>query len=396
MGVSDWSGTMVEWGEALAEMKRFMAPAFKRIEQQASASAFINGLLSRAERKTGWKLAEEAGFARPYRLQSLLGRSLWSAEVLCDRVRSYVIEALGDADGVLVVDETGFVKKGEHSVGVARQYSGTAGRVENCQVGVFAAYASRFGHALVDRRLYLPKGWAEDRKRREKAGVPDEIVFATKPAIARELVARILDEGVPCAFVLADALYGSDHQFRRMLEQRTQAYVLAIRSNHVLRFLEEWQFLQTDPATLVGELEAQAWQPLSAGEGAKGVRLYEWVRLPLKWQAPDGFARWLLARKSLRDPEAIAYYFAFAPSETTLAELAGAAGLRWTIEECFLRAKDDLGLDHCEARSWHGWNRHMSLVMAAAAFLARLSAQQRRSACAKRNETSPACPARAA
>lgn len=393
MTVADWAGTVVDWREALDEVKQFIAPAFKRIEQRATADAFLEGLLSRAERKTGWMLAEEAGHERPYRMQSLLGRSSWSADTLCERVRGYVVDALGDGDGVLVVDETGFMKKGSHSVGVARQYSGTAGRVENCQVGVFAAYASRFGHALIDRRLYLPKGWAEDRARRARAKVPEDVVFATKPAMAREMVARILDEGISCAFVLADALYGSDCRFRGMLEERGQAYVLAIRSNHVLRFLEEWQLVQTDPATLIGDLEAQAWQPLSAGEGAKGVRLYEWVRLPLNWQGADGFGRWLLARRSLREPEAIAYYFAYAPAETTLAELAGAAGLRWTIEECFLRAKDDLGLDHCEARSWHGWHRHMSLVMAAAAFLARLSAQQRRSAFGKRNETRPAMAA---
>lgn len=393
MTVADWAGTVVDWREALDEVRQFIAPAFKRIEQRATADAFIEGLLSRAERKTGWMLAEEAGHERPYRMQSLLGRSSWSADTLCERVRGYVVDTLGDGDGVLVVDETGFMKKGSHSVGVARQYSGTAGRVENCQVGVFAAYASRLGHALIDRRLYLPKVWAEDRARRARAKVPEEVVFATKPAMAREMVARILDEGIPCAFVLADALYGSDCQFRGMLEERGQAYVLAIRSNQVLRFLEEGQLVQTDPATLIDDLEAQAWQPLSAGEGAKGARLYQWVRLPLNWQGADGFGRWLLARRSLREPEAIAYYFAYAPAETTLAELAGAAGLRWTIEECFLRAKDDLGLDHCEARSWHGWHRHMSLVMAAAAFLARLSAQQRRSAFGKRNETSPAMAA---
>jgi SRSO17 transposase len=389
MAVSDWVGTGIDWRKALAETKQFLAPAFRRAEQRTSASAFIDGLLSRAERKTGWMLAEEAGLDRPYRLQSLIGRSSWSADELCDRVRHYVIDALGNADGVLVVDETGFVKKGEHSVGVARQYSGTAGRVENCQVGVFAAYASRFGHALIDRRLYLPKGWAEDPARRLKAHVPEDVAFATKPAMAREMVERILDDGVACAFVLADALYGSDYQFRRMLEKRRQPYVLAIRSNHALRFLEEWRFVQTDPAALISDLEAQAWQSLSAGEGAKGPRLYDWVRLPLNWETDDGFTRWLLARRSLRDPDAIAYYFAYAPSQTTLAELAAAAGLRWTIEECFLRAKDDLGLDHCEARSWHGWHRHMTLVMAAAAFLAGITAQQRRAAFGKQNETSP-------
>ncbi len=389
MAVAEWAGTLVDWRDALGGLKRFIGPAFRRAEQRASAGAFIDGLLSGTERKTGWMLAEEAGHARPYRMQSLLGRSSWSADALCDRVRRYVVDALGEPSGVLVVDETGFLKKGVHSVGVARQYSGTAGRIENCQIGVFAAYASRYGHALVDRRLYLPKLWAEDAARRNKAHVPADVAFATKPAMAREMVERILDEGTPCAFVLADALYGSDHRFRRMLEERGQPYVLAVRSNHVLRFLDEWQLVQTDPATLVGDLDAAAWQPLSAGEGAKGPRLYDWARLPLTWQAGDGFARWLLARRSRREPDTIAYYFAYAPSGTTLAELAAAAGLRWTIEECFLRAKDDLGLDHCEARSWHGWHRHMSLVMAAAALLAKIRADQLRTAFGKANETSP-------
>lgn len=389
MTVSDWAGSVSDWREALEGMRAFIAPAFKRSEQRASAGAFIDGLLSGVERKTGWMLAEEAGLARPYRIQSLLGRSSWSADTLCERVRSYAIEALGDPEGVLVVDETGFLKKGVHSVGVGRQYSGTAGRIENCQIGVFTSYASRWGHALIDRQLYLPKAWANDPERRAKAHVPEDVAFATKPAIACEMVARLLDEGAPCAFVLADAVYGSDHRFRRMLEDRGQPYVLAVRSNHTLRFLEEWALVQTDPATMISELSTEAWQPLSAGEGAKGQRLYDWAWVPLRHQTAEGFSRWLLARRSLRDPQNIAYYFAHARTGTTLAELAAAAGLRWTIEECFLRAKDDLGLDHCEARSWYGWHRHMSLLMAAAAFLARVTADQRRAAYGKRNETSP-------
>lgn len=271
MTVADWTGTLLDWRAALAELKQMIGPVFQRSEQRHSAGAFIDGLLSGAEHKTGWMLAEEAGHERPYRIQSLLGRSSWSADALGDRVRGYAIAALGDADGVLVVDETGFLKKGTQSVGVARQYSGTAGRIENCQVGVFAAYASRFGHALVDRRLYLPKAWAEDPGRRAKAHVPDDVAFATKPAIAREMIARILDEGTPCAFVLADAVYGSDHRFRTMLEQRGQPYVLAVRSSHTLRFLDAQQLIQSDPATLFGELKAGAWQPLAAGEGAQGA-----------------------------------------------------------------------------------------------------------------------------
>jgi SRSO17 transposase len=389
MAVSDWAASPEDWRDALDELKEYVAPAFKRLEQRASAGAFIDGLLSGVERKTGWMLAEEAGLARPYRIQSLLGRSSWSADALCDVVRRYSVEALGDPGGVLVVDETGFLKKGVHSVGVARQYSGTAGRIENSQVGVFASYASRWGHALIVRRLYLPKVWANDPERRKKASVPDDVAFATKPAIATEMVAKLLDEGLPCAFVLADAVYGSDARFRRMLEARGQAYVLAVRSNHTLRIFEDWQLTQTDPETMIAGLPQDAWHALSAGEGAKGQRLYDWACVPLSHTSEVGFSRWVLARRSLRDPDKQTYYFVYARSEISLAEMAAAAGLRWTIEECFLRAKDDLGLDHCEARSWHGWHRHMSLVMAAAAFLVRLAAEQRRTAFSKPNKTSP-------
>lgn len=389
MSVAAWSGTLLDWKSALVELKDHIAPALGRSETRFSAGAFIDGLLSGTERKTGWMLAEEAGFERPYRIQSLLGRSSWSADHLRDRVRDYVVDALGCADGVLVIDETGFLKKGRHSVGVGRQYSGTAGRIENSQVGVFACYASRFGHALIDRQLYLPKDWAADKARRQKAYVPDEIAFATKPAMARDMIARTLDAGLPCAWVLADALYGADSKVRRMLENRRQAYVLATRSNHTLRFLEDDGLIQTDPATLAEEVDVDDWSCLSAGEGSKGPRLYEWARLPIGFSKNNGFERWLLFRRSLRDPKAMAYYFVHAPKGTSLADIAGAAGLRWTIEECFLRAKDDLGLDHCEARSWHGWHRHMTLVMAAAAFLAKLAANQRRHAFGKRIDAIP-------
>jgi SRSO17 transposase len=289
----------------------------------------------------------------------------------------------------LVIDETGVLKKGQHSVGVARQYSGTAGRIENCQVGVFAAYASRWGQALIDRQLYLPKEWAEDEGRRDGASIPPEVAFATKPALARAMIARALEAGLPCAWVLGDAVYGSDSGLRRLLEERGQPYVLAVRSNQARRVLDGWMPVETDPAAMAQELADDQWASLTAGEGAKGPRLYDWARVRLAWESADGFERWLLIRRSRHDPEALASFFAYAPQGTSLAELAGAAGLRWTIEECFLRAKDDLGLDHCEARSWHGWHRHMSLVMAAAAYLAKLSADQRRTAFGKGDKTSP-------
>ena len=368
-------------------MKTRLGPVFGRRELRQTGGAFLDGLLSGVARKTGWMMSEHAGFARPWRMQGLLGRNRWDAEALRDVVRAYVVETLGCAEGVLVVDETGFVKKGRHSVGVARQYSGTAGRVENSQVGVFLGYASAFGQALIDRRLYLPKDWAADPARRAKAGIPAAVAFATKPALAREMIAATLDAGVPCAFVLADALYGSDSSLRRMLEARRQAYVLAVRRNHRLRFIQSARLVETDPATLADVLDSNAWAAHAAGEGSKGPRLYDWARIALPWPCEPGWQRWLLIRRSRREPDKRAYYLVFGPADTTLAELAGAAGLRWTIEECFQRAKDDLGLDHCEARSWHGWHRHMSLVMAAAAFLARLAAELRRTACRKRNKT---------
>ena len=388
--VADWSGALVSWEAELAQMKERLSVAFARSETRRSANAFLDGLLSDAERKTGWMLAEEAGLERPYRIQSLLGRSRWDADALRDLVREEARDALGDADGVLVVDETGFLKKGVHSAGVARQYSGTAGRIENCQIGVFLAYASRFGQTLVDRRLYLPKAWTEDAERCRSAHIPEDIAFATKPEMAREMIARALDADMPCSWVLADALYGSDSKLRRMLETRKQAYVLAVRSNHTLRFVTEEGVVQTDPATLADDLEASAWHSHPAGEGSKGPRLYDWARIALPWTVDEQWERWLLFRRSRRDPEKCAFYLVFAPKNTVLTELAGAAGLRWTVEECFQRAKDDLGLDHCEARSWHGWHRHMSLVMAAAAFLTRIAAQMRRDAWSKANEPSPA------
>src|SRR4051794_12937830 len=235
MSVAVWSGSLVAWERELAALKERIGPVFGRAETRETAGAFLDGLLSGVARKTGWLLAEQAGLERPYRIQSLLGRSRWDADGLRDRVRADVIEALGDADGVLVVDETGFLKKGEHSVGVARQYSGTAGRIENCQIGVFLAYASRFGQALIDRRLYLPEAWTKDESKRTKAGVPEEITFATKPQMACELIAAALDAGAPCAWVLADALYGSDSRLRRMLERRGERPVCAGRAPPPLR-----------------------------------------------------------------------------------------------------------------------------------------------------------------
>ena len=393
MSVAFWTGSLLAWEQELSILKERMAHVLSRRELKETCSAFLEGLLSGIERKTGWLMAEQAGAERPYRMQSLLGRSGWNADALRDEVRAYAMEALGDANGVLIVDETGFLKKGEHSVGVARQYSGTAGRIENCQVGVFLSYASRWGHTLIDRRLYLPKTWAEDRERRTKSAVPEDLTFMTKPEIARELIAATLDAGISCAFVLGDALYGSDRRLRRMLEAREQPYVLAIRSNETLRVGGESLELTT-AETLGDELQPDDWHCHAAGEGAKGPRLYDWARVRLLWSSDRQWQHWLLIRRSRKKPDELAYYIVFATAETTLAELAAVAGLRWTVETCFETAKEELGLDHCEARSWHAWHRHMSLVMAAAAFLAKLRADLLRASMVeslpcKRNERSP-------
>jgi len=369
MSVSDWSGTSLPWASELARVKALLAPLFRRSEPRQQIALYLEGLIGSAERKNGWQLAEHAGDASPWRMQALLGRTVWDEDRARDLCRDYALEQLGDDLGVLVVDETGFVKKGQHSVGVSRQYSGTAGRIENCQVGVFLSYASRYGHALIDRRLYLPKDWAENADRRAAASVPDDVVFTTKPKIATEMIARALDAGVPCAWVLGDALYGSDKGLRVMLERREKPYVLAVRGNE--RFMMV-RFATRTAEELADTVAAQDWHRLPAGAGSKGPRLYDWAQVRLfRLQSPP-WDHWLLIRRSIAKPEERAYYVTFGPDTTDLKEFAAVAGLRWTIEECFQSAKGEAGLDHCEARSWHGWHRHITLSMLALAFLASL------------------------
>src|ERR687890_2034155 len=246
------------WADQLDDLCTRIASRFSRIEPRRRARAYLQGLLAPLERKNGWHLAEVAGDHSPDGVQEFLSRVHWDADAVRDDLRAYVVEHLGNSQAVLVLDETGFLKKGRKSVGVQRQYSGTAGRIENCQIGVFLAYASRFGQALIDRRLYLPEAWAQDESKRAKAGVPEGVAFATKPQMACELIARALDAGAPCAWVLADALYGSDSRLRRMLETREQPYVLAVRSNHCLRFWTEEGLEETAPAAMADALGGEA------------------------------------------------------------------------------------------------------------------------------------------
>ena len=331
-------------------------------------------MLERVERKNGWQLAEQLGERHPRGVQRLLDAARWDAEAVRDDLRAYVVEHVGDPEGVLVVDETGFLKKGTKSVGVQRQYSGTAGRTENCQVGVFLAYASPRGRAFLDRALYLPKVWANDAARRVEAGVPATVHFATKGALARTMLQRAFAAGVPAAWIVGDTIYGTDSGLRPWLERERRAYVLAVPKTHRVWLGERQESAQTAMA----HLPPTAWARCSAGDGSQGPRWYDWAWISLAGDCPAGWARWLLARRSLSDPADIAYYRVFAPSGTPLAEIVRAAGSRWAIEEGFEQAKGEVGLDQYEVRRWDAWHRYITFALLAHAYLevTRLAANQ--------------------
>jgi len=354
------------WAEGIEAVHARIAGRFGRIEPRRRVLDYLKGLISPIERKNGWQLAEQAGDLTPDGVQRRLASYDWDADLVRDDLRSYVVEQLGHPQGVLVIDETGFIKKGTKSVGVKRQYSGTAGRIENSQIGVFLAYASPQGRAFLDRELYLPQEWAEDAARRQEAGVPPEVSFQTKPQLAKAMLQRALEGGTPAAWVTGDEVYGSDRQLRLWLEELEMPHVLAVRSNEFLG-------LETDrgPAQVrASQVPLEDWVRLSAGDGAKGPRWYDWTRVPIRpWKAP-GKGYWLLVRRSIAKPDELAYYVCFAGAETTLEELVKVAGTRWAIEESFEEAKDQVGLDQYQVRRWVGWYRHTTLVWLAHAFLA--------------------------
>src|SRR4051812_19433045 len=352
---------------------------FARAEPRGQAGRYLEGLLAPVERKNGWQLAEAIGDARPWRTQRGLSHLLWGEGAARDLCREHAVAHLGAEDAVLVVDETGFPKKGRQSAGVARQYCGTVGKVENCQVGVFLAYGSRKGHALIDRRLYLPEAWAGDAERRRAAEVPEDVPLLTKPAIARVMIARALDAGVPCDWVLGDEVYGADRRLRLMLEERGKPYLLTVRGNDGLEAELDGGVGRREAAVLARASPPRAWRRLSAGAGTKGERLYDWARVRLL-PPPDGGGdappreRWLLVRRSIADPADLAYFVVFAPAGPRLLDLARVAGRRWPVGECFEAAEQEVGLADYEVRSWRGWHRHVTLAMLALALLAGLRA----------------------
>jgi SRSO17 transposase len=357
------------WGAELAALHARIAPRFARTEPRRRALAFLRGLLSPVERKNGWQLAEQVGEATPDGMQRLLATATWDADAVRDDLRAYVVEHLGDADAVLVVDETGFLKKGDKSVGVQRQYSGTAGRIENSQVGVFLAYTGRHGGAFLDRELYLPEAWTEDAARRAEAGVPVETVFRTKPQLAKAMLERALAAGVPAAWVTGDEVYGGDRRLRVWLEEQDVAHVLAVKRTEPLVASTARGSAQVPAADLVAALPADAWHRLSAGEGAKGPRLYDWARAAIRPLSDPDRGYWLLVRRSVTDPTDLAHYVCYGPADATLADLVRVAGQRWAVEEVIEAAKGEVGLDH-EVRRWNGWYRHVTLCLLAHAFLA--------------------------
>jgi SRSO17 transposase len=354
------------WGQQLDEVARRIGARFPRSETRERVRAYLIGLLGPVQRKNAWQLAEQIGDADPYGVQYLMGRADWDPDAVRDDLREYVVETLGDPEAVLVLDETGFLKEGTRSAGVARQYTGTAGRIENAQVGVFLAYASRHGTAFIDRALYLPEEWTDDPERCRAAGVPEGTAFATKPGLAKAMLARAFAAGVPAAWVTGDEVYGGDGGLRRWLESERRPYVLAARANQYV-----WSgFRQSTVAALAGALPKRAWHKITVAAGSKGPRRYAWAWVPINHDLGPQWRRWLLVRRSLDDPEDLAYYLAAGPRRTTPTRLAKTAGSRWSIEGAYEAAKQEVGLADYEVRSWAGWYRHVTLSLLAHAVLA--------------------------
>jgi SRSO17 transposase len=364
--VVDLAGWVVE----LDALVGLIAGRFSRVEPRRRVGAYLRGLLAGLERKNGWTLAEYAGAVSPDGMQRLLRTAEWDVDGVRDDLRGYVVEQLGASDGVWVVDETGFIKKGTRSAGVARQYTGTTGKIDNCQLGVFVAYASSRGRALVDRELYLPRVWTDDPDRCRDAGIPDDVGFATKPQLAIDMLSRAQAAGVLTGWVTADEVYGQHRGFRDWLATHQVPFVVATRSDDTLPLLGRRRRLARSLAT---EIPAAAWERRSAGAGAHGLRLYDWATVALDPAGlPDGWGHWLLIRRQITTTGTIpqlAFYRCAGPATTTMAQHVHIAGARWAIEECFQTAKNEAGLDHYQTRHYTAWYRHITLAMLATAYL---------------------------
>ena len=355
------------WQSGLENLFACFAGRFSRVEPRRYAFAYVRGLLAPLERKNGWTLAEASGFKSPNGLQDFLQSPAWDPNLVRDDVRDYVVEHLGEPHGVLVADETGFLKKGIRSAGVQRQYSGTAGRTENCQIGTFLCYASSKGRALIDRELYVPVSWTNDRVRCRAAAIPDAVEFATKPQQARMMLERAIAAGVPFTWFTADEAYGQNPGLRPWLEEQDVGYVMATRCDDEVA---SGLITTTRVDQLIATVRPGAWVRMSCGDGAHGPRMYDWARVPIRRAFGTDRRGWVLARRSISDPTEIAYYVCYGKRGTRLRALVRVAGTRWAIEESFQTAKNEVGLDNYQVRRYDAWYAHITLAMAAAAFLA--------------------------
>ena len=352
---------LARWQAGFDQAFARVAGRFAQAGSRRRARMYLLGLLSGAERKNSWTLAEQAGDLTPDGMQRLLNFYRWDAHAVRDDLRSYVLDNLGDPSGVVVGDETGFLKKGTKSAGVQRQYSGTAGRIENCQLGVFLTYVSARGRALIDRELYLPQSWTGDQQRCAEAGIAADVGFATKPVLVQRMLARLLDSGAQVGWFTADEAYGDNPGLRSWLADHDLHYVMAVSCD--ARFTTPTGPARADELTR--RAPATGWQRLSAGHGSKGHRLYDWLLLD-----PGADTHLLLVRRSISTPGELAYYICHTRHPVPVAELVRVAGSRWGVEETFQFAKNETGLDHYQVRRYDAWYRHITLSMLAAAFLA--------------------------
>jgi SRSO17 transposase len=359
-----------ELGKGYEEMVERIGHVFANEAGKRMAGKYLQGLLSRAERKNGWQMAESIGEKTPYAMQQFLYRGRFSADELRDEMRSYVSEKLGQPDGVLVMDDTGFLKQGKKSCGVKRQYSGTAGKITNCQIGVFLTYAGDKGHAPIDRRLYMPEEWCEDMERRRGAGVPDDVTFQTKPQMALEMLREATASGVPYTWVTGDCAYGDYRAIRQWLEEHDKCYVLCVSGKEYL-----WEGMrQVRVSKILESLPEDGWFCASCGNGSKGARIYEWMCFDLHQSRAEGFTRSVLVRRNNTTKEDLRAFICYAPQNTPKEKLLQIAGVRWTVERCFAEAKSEVGLDHYEVRSFEGWYKHITLACLALALLTSLCA----------------------
>jgi SRSO17 transposase len=361
------------WSSGLDDFLIDLGGRFSRVEPRRRAFAYVRGLLSPLERKNGWTLTEAAGDTSVSAMQAMLQSPCWDPDALRDDVRAHVVAHVAHRDAVLVADETGFLKKGRKSAGVQRQYSGTAGRTENCQIGTFLTYASPRGRALIDRELYLPESWIADRDRCRAAGIPDEVGFATKPEQARVMVERAIGAGVPFGWFTADEFYGQNPGLRQWLETNDVFYVMATRKDHEVA---SGLFTVSRIDQMIAKLPAGAWKRRMCGQGAHGPRVYDWVATPIRRDFGKDRRGWVMARRSISDPDEIAYYICYGSRGTRLRELVRVAGARWAVEETFQTAKNEVGLDHYQVRKYGAWYAHITLSMAALAFLTLTRARQ--------------------